>query len=432
MSTENDLSKSGSISTMRQTVIQLARLCEISVTLNSTLEINTLLNHILNIAKEVLDCDATSIMLYDENKGQLLFTAATGSDSTKLKDIPVPLEGSIAGTIFTSNESLLINDAASDPRHFTKVGEKVDFSTRNLVGVPMTMRDKVVGVLEALNKKNNQDFTSRDVRLLSIIASQAAVALHNARLLTALKQAYDDLSRVDKLKSDFMAIASHELRTPLGVILGYASFLKEETENELSEFADKVLNSAMHLRTLIEDMTNMNLMQMGSIDLMLQPIAIQKIIQEAYEENTQALKAKGHQFILKAPEEPITVLADRDKMRHVFVNVLNNAVRFTKDKGMIAIQVAVNKKEVWCTVRDNGIGIPSHELENIFDEFYQVEDHMVRRFGGLGLGLAIARGLVTLHKGRIWAESEGRDKGTSIFIVLPLAESNKVSPLLET
>jgi hypothetical protein len=101
--------------------------------------------------------------------------------------------------------------------------------------------------------------------------------------------------------------------------------------------------------------------------------------------------------------------------------VLNNAVRFTPPDGLIAVQVMSKNKEVWTRVKDTGIGIPASELKNIFEKFYQVEDHMVRRYGGMGLGLSIAKGLVDLHRGRIWAESEGENKGTTIVIVLPQA-----------
>ena len=136
----------------RQMVNQLARLTEISVTLNSTLEINVLLKFIVQTATQVLDCEEASIMLYDEQRGELLFTASSNA-TEELAQIPVPLEGSIAGTIFRENRAMLIADVEKDPRHFAQVGEQINFRPRSLLGVPMLMRDKVTGVLEGLNKQ---------------------------------------------------------------------------------------------------------------------------------------------------------------------------------------------------------------------------------------------------------------------------------------
>ncbi len=405
---------------LRQMVLHLARLCEISITLNSTLDIEQLLQHILNTAVEVLDCEAASIMLYDDRKGELMFTATT-TDTEKLAEIPVPLEGSIAGTIFRENKALLIDDVRADPRHFDQVGEEVNFVPRAILGVPMTIRDTVIGVLEALNKNKGQ-FTSSDEHLLTIIASQAAVAINNARMHQALRTAYDDLSRVDKIKSDFMSIASHELRTPLGVILGYATFLKEEAEGDLSGHVDMVLQSAMRLQNVVEDMTNMNLLQHSSLDIEKSPVHLQEIVRGALKEIASAAQAKGQQVTIHIRRAPMPINADVEKLQLVLGNILNNAIRFTPSGGKIEIRVRESKQGIRITVTDSGIGIPAKDLEKIFDQFYQVEDHMTRRYEGLGLGLAMAKGVIEAHNGQIWAESPGRDKGTKIIVLLPKAE----------
>jgi K+-sensing histidine kinase KdpD len=408
---------------LQRAVRQLSRLVKVSVTLNSTLDLAQLLRFIIQTAAELLECEAASILLYDEKQHELIFTAASGTDPEKLAQIPVPIEGSIAGTIFLKNQPLIINDVEKDPRHYSQVGAQIQFHPRSLLGVPMRIQDRVTGVLEALNKCNG-DFSEPDVNILSIIASQAAVAIHNARLVQALQRAYDELSRVDKLKTDFMSIASHELRTPLGVILGYATFLKDEAQGELSEHAERVLNSAIRLRTLVEDLTNMNLLQMGTAKLDLKVTPIQQIIQTIFDEVAPTARAKGQQLILHLPPRSLYVRVDAEKLGSVFTNLLNNAIRFTPDRGKIEVAAQAKPKEVWVYVKDNGVGIPHNELDNIFHEFYQLEDHMRRRHGGLGLGLAIAHDLIELQEGRIWAESEGVGKGATFTVALPLAGSS--------
>jgi signal transduction histidine kinase len=415
--------ESASNTELRQLIRQLAQLVEVSVTLNSTLDPNQLLSFIIETAAKLLNCEAASILLYDEKRAELYFTTASGSDTEKLSRIPVPIEGSIAGTIFRENRPLVINDVQHDPRHYQAVGTQVQFQSRSLLGVPMCIREQTTGVLEALNKRNG-DFNDADVRILSVVASQAAVAIHNARLVQALQKAYDELSRVDRLKSDFLAIASHELRTPLGVILGYASFLKEEAQGQenISDHADRVMASALRLRGIVEAMTNLNMLQMMNAQVELKPVAIQAVLKTAVEEIRPTAEGQGQKITLRLPERPLMVLADAEKLGQAFQNLLNNAVRFTPECGETVVSATVKQGEIWASVQDQGIGIPKDKLEDIFKEFYQVEDHMTRRYGGLGVGLSIAKGVVELHNGRIWAESEGVGKGARFTVALPLAK----------
>jgi len=402
----------------QQMISQLARLVEISVTLNSTLQLEPLLEYILDTAADLLDCEAASILLYDQNQHQLWFAATTGSSPKELAGISVPLNNSIAGKIFQENKPLVINDVGRDSLHNRDVSEQVKHEVRSLLGVPMQIQDQKVGVLEAINKKSEK-FSYADTKLLSIVASQAAVAINNARLVQELQNANTELSETDEMKTRFMAVASHELRTPLGIIMGYATFLKEEAQGELSEHANSVLSAALELRSLVEDMTNMNLIYTGKRDIRPVPVVLQDIINVAYDEVASTVEAKNDDLILELPEEPIIVRADQ-KLKLVFGNVLINAVRFTPDPGRILIRLSATTENALVEIQDDGIGIPPDKLTRIFDQFYQVEDHMTRRYGGLGLGLAIARVLVELHDGHIWAISEGLGKGATFKIQLPL------------
>jgi len=221
------------------------------------------------------------------------------------------------------------------------------------------------------------------------------------------------------MKTRFMAVASHELRTPLGIIMGYATFLKEEAQGDLSEHAGNVLNAALELRALVEDMTNMNLIYTGKRDIRPVPTPLQDVLHIAYDEVASTVEARNDHLVLDMPDEPVIVKVD-GKIKLVFGNLLNNAVRFTPEPGEILIRLTTTDTEAKIEIRDNGIGIPPDKLNRIFEQFYQVEDHMTRRYGGLGLGLAIARVLVDLHGGRIWAESEGLGKGSTFKVVLPL------------
>jgi len=407
------------VAELRQMVVRLARLVEISVTLNSTLDLDRLLGFIIDSAADLLESEAASILLVDDKTHNLYFAAATGADPKELAKIPVPLEGSIAGKVLREDHPVIINQVSQDPRHYRRVDEKIRFESRSLIGVPMHIRDKVTGVLEAVNKRRGA-FEEADLQTLSIIASQAAVAIHNARLLDALQRAYDELGKLDKLKSDFIAVASHELRTPLGLILGYAALLKDETGQKSSGHAEAVLNSALRMRSLIEDMTNLNLLRVGSAEIMLTRQPLQDIARAAYDEVKDLIAAKNQTSSLRLPEESLDAPVDEPKMIMALTNLLNNAIRFTPPRGRIELSLEHRGEEAWFRVHDNGIGLASDQLERIFDQFYQVEDHMTRRQGGLGLGLAIVQAIASAHKGRGWAESPGADKGSTFTIAIPL------------
>ncbi len=405
---------------------QLARLMEISQTLNSTLNLEELLQYIIRTASELLECEAASLMLYDEKRNRLFFAASTGSDPKKLAQIPVPLDGSVAGTIFREDKSMILNDVSQDPRHYSGVGERIKFQPKSLVGVPMKIRDKGVGVLEAVNKRDG-DFTEADERLLAVVASQAATAIYNAQLIQALQKANEDLRETDRLKSNFMALASHELRTPLGIIIGYASFLQEDNEGEVSEHAERVLAAASQMRSLIEAMTSLHLLQAKGMTFKPRVVPVQQVLNAAYEEMRPIAEEMHHTVTFNLPGQSLLVTADPDKLTPVFVNILNNAIRFTPPGGKINIGAIQRSGNIQVYIQDSGIGIAPDQLTKIFQEFYQVEPHTTRRFGGLGIGLTIAKGLIETQSGRIWAESDGPGKGTIIRVLLPPAGTSTLS-----
>jgi signal transduction histidine kinase len=373
----------------------------------------------MEAAVEITGSEAASILLMDNNTRELRFAATTSQNSQKLMGITVPLEGSIAGTIIQGNSALIIDDASTDPRIYRQVDESINFVTRSLMGVPMRIKDKLIGVLEVLNKIDDR-YSEEDVRHITILASQAAVAIENAQLIREIRQAYTDLEKVNKLKNDFIAIASHELRTPLGVILGYASFLREDAQGEAGEHAERVMNSAMHLRNLIEDMTNLRYVQLDESELDIKDVPLIDVLMDAYNDTLKLAEAKEQGLLFEPPRQSFIIQVDHNLIAMALTNLLNNAVKFTDRRGIIILSAEPRHGEVWIKVKDNGVGLEEAQLERVFDQFYQVEDHMTRRHNGLGLGLTIARAVAERHKGRTWCESQGLGQGATFFMALPI------------
>ncbi len=400
----------------------LRRLVELSVTLNSTLDLDALLQLIIETAAELLHCQAASVLLYDEQRPHLYFAASTGSDPKKLAEVPVPLDGSLAGTIFRTGQALILNDVQKDPRHFRTASQRVNFEPHSFLGVPMRFRERVIGVLEALNKRHGE-FTDVDEFILSVIAAHAAVAINNARMMQALQQAYEKVKEADQLKSNFLMLASHELRTPLGIIIGYASFLKEEQHGDVSENAQQVLSAALQMRALVEDMTNLTLLEADGLTYKPKDIAVQDLLRMAYEEIETMAEVKEQRVVFDLPSEPLPVFVDPEKTVSALTNVCHNAVRFSARGGLISMGARPYESQVIVWVTDQGVGMTPEQLQKIFQPFYQAESPMTRRYGGLGIGLSIARGLIEAQGGKMWAESPGLGKGSTFKLLLPRGQA---------
>jgi len=414
------------IASLERRIGFLERIVRVSQILNTTLKLEPLLSIIIQSATELTHTEACSIMLLDRRTGELHFAQWVGEGSEGLRDVSVPLDNSIAGWIVRNRKPLLIRDAKSDDRWHPEVDRRIEFDTRSILGVPLLVKDEVIGVMELLNKIDEEGFGQDDIQIASTLAAQAAIAIENARLLDELQQAYNDLAELDRLKSDFVSVASHELRTPLAVILGYASFLREEVDGEIGEQLGIVLQSAMRLRSIIDDMVNLRHVDTGETQLERDVFSMSELISEVANEFAQLARAKRQILRLELPDDPLKIDADRQKLYLVLANLVSNAIKFSPPEGRVQISGRRKGDEVWIEVMDTGIGIPERDYYRIFDRFYQVEPSLTRRHEGMGLGLPIAKSMVELHEGRIWVESVV-GKGSRFTVVLPVSPFREVS-----
>jgi len=401
---------------------RLERILEISRELISTMALEPLLHKIVDVSAEVTGSEAASILLLDVRSGELRFRAESG-DPSGLLDIPVPVEDSIAGAVLISGEPYVLSDTRADPRHYDAVGEQIGLQTHSLLAVPLQIKERRIGVLEAINKEEGNTFGQEDIEVLTALAAQAAVSIESARLVEALREAYERLGRLDQLKSDFIAIASHELRTPLSLILLYAAVLQGQLGEEAGQQLDAVLRAANHLKDIIGTMLNLRFLETGQMDVMFTLFDLRTVIQEACEDNESIAESNGVLLGTDLPDDDVSIQMDKEKIRVVLDNLISNAIKFTPSDGRVCVSLRGRDDEVEIAVSDTGIGIPQEELERIFDRFYQVENHMIRRHGGMGLGLSIVKGLVELHGGRVWAES-APDQGSRFIVMLPAQQAS--------
>jgi signal transduction histidine kinase len=400
---------------------RLQRLLEVSRTLTATHDLPRLLQLIVDVARELTFSEGASILLYDGASGQLRFAAGPDSQRSDMSQVSVPLDSSVAGWVFRSRRPLIVHDAAKDPRVFRQVDRTLKFQTQSVLAVPLTVRREPIGVIEAVNKRGGSNYTEEDQAILETLAPQAAVAIENARLLGQLQEANLELTRLDKMKSDFIAIASHELRTPLGLILGHATFLKDQIPPEHAEQMDVIMRSALRLKAIIEDMSAIAHKEEGQSRVRRTPFSMAQLVVETVERFRPAAEEKHIEIGYDVPPgDEMMVEADRDKLDVVLAHLVRNAITFTDGGGQVGIKAESISGYVKVFVVDTGIGIPADQVERVFDRFYQVESHLTRRHGGMGLGLSIAKAMVEMHHGQIWCESK-EGTGSLFCFMIPIS-----------
>ena len=267
--------------------------------------------------------------------------------------------------------------------------------------------------------------------------------------LRELEKAHAELQRVDKMKTDFIVLAGHELRTPLTAIYGYAQILQaspliqgsSEEVGSLRFIVDKMLQATWRLNQVIGDILNVSLIDADKLDLVIGPVYIGDLVKRAIRDITDTATDRQLTFESSGLDDLPMVMGDEKQLYQALWNVITNAVKYTPDGGRITIEGEVVEREdetfVHIQVKDTGVGIPQEDLERIFDHFYVLEDTALHsssktafKGGGLGLGLTVARGIIEAHKGRIWAESQGRDEvqlpGSTFHILLPIGDPKKM------
>ncbi len=401
---------------------RLERLLEISRGLTSNLDLPSLLQSIVEVAAEITDSEAASILLHDPASGDLVFEAVPEIQGEGIKQIHVPVASSIAGMVFQNATPAIINDAMADHRIYREVDRLIRFQTRSILAVPLMIKQEPIGVLEAVNKLGDANYTGADQASLETLAAQAAISIENARLMSKLQDANQELVRLDRMKSDFIAIASHELRTPLGLILGHATFLTELVDEQHQDQIEVIIRSAERLKAIVEDLARISHQEEGQSRVSRQPFSANELVISVVGRFGELAKEKKIQLGADVPsKDKLMVEGDREKIEIVLTNLIRNSLIFTDQGGEVGVKAEASDDYVRIFVVDSGIGIPERDIDRVFERFYQVESHLTRKHGGMGLGLSIAKAMVEMHHGQIWCESKV-DVGSLFCFMLPLTE----------
>ncbi|MEM4251656.1 MAG: ATP-binding protein, partial [Candidatus Bathyarchaeia archaeon] len=428
----------------------LLKLLESTRAVNSQWGLEQVLEKIAAESARLVDGEPGGIGLVEENK--VVFKRVWKQDRWVDTRIEFPLGQGVAGKVAASGKSILVNDPKRDARIiYPELVE--EYSVQGFVEVPVFDRsERVVGVLEVRRRPGGSELTDGHRQLIESFAHHAAVAIENANLYGALEEKnlmiveslkeieklYENeqqvnrrLQQLDRMKNNFMAVTSHEMRTPLTVLKGYLETLTEGYFGALTAGQQKRLSIC--LKTLDRLVGSLNvILEMLRIEeqrlvLKRERVDLCELLQQICDELEVFLEQRHQSFSLDFAEGAVMVDADREKMALVFLNLLQNAIKFTPDGGVIRVRCCRLETGVEVVVEDDGIGLDEEELERIFDKFYTTEDATTHSSGtyqfgarGVGLGLSVARSYVEAHGGSICAESEGRGKGSRFRVRLPL------------
>ncbi|GAB4486303.1 MAG: hypothetical protein OHK0031_10530 [Anaerolineales bacterium] len=384
-----------------------------------TLDLRELFLDTLNAAIDLTSSETASILEYDEAGQALRFVALPRQHRKRLEGILVPLTGSVAGLALRDRQPVAVHDAPHAPQHFKGTDELSGYVTRSVLAVPLLLGDRPLGVLEAVNKRGGLNYNAEDATLLEGLAAQLALAIENNELRRRLESVVEDVARLDKMKGDFIAITSHELRTPLGLILGHSTFLREIVGAEYREQLDTIIRSATRLKEIIESMTSVDNAHNGTAVVRRREVSVRKIIQEQIQAAQAEFAAKNINFRADLGPDDLMLDGDAEKIGIILSSLLKNAATFTNPGGHVFLIAERIPGYIKISLVDNGIGIPAKDLPHIFERFYQVESHLTRKHGGMGLGLSVAKMLTEIHGGRILVESV-EDKGSNFTVLLPL------------
>lgn len=400
----------------------LVPLYQISQAFMQNLHLDDLLQRIVEMAVEATGAQRGSIMLIDEARQELRVRAAVGMPPEVMAVARERVGRGISGWVARTGVPLVINNEGDIPE-FLRPSLRGGMA-HSAVCLPLAVKGHVIGVINLTKTVGQPPFTRGDAELLSVLAGQAAIAIENARLFEEMEQAYEDLRKLDEMKSEFINIAAHELRTPVAVIVGYASLLVEQLGDEsLREYMEAVLRSAQRLQKLTDDLLlleNLSNWQPGEDKLEIHPVLMPDLVEDVASEFERRAEEQGISLEIANGRYEVWARADEAKTKLILRSLLSNAVKFTPSGGRVVISIEPSEEEVIVAVADTGPGIPPDKRRHIFQPFYQAEPALTRVHTGLGLGLSIAYRLAELQSGRLWLEDR-EGFGAVFCLALPRA-----------
>lgn len=378
-------------------------------------DLKQLLNMILIESKEVVGAEASSLLLYDEKADDLYFEVALGEKGEQVKVIRLKIGEGIAGACAKERRTLVVNDVARDKRHYKQADKLTQFKTRNILATPLVHKGKLIGVLEVLNKFDNQPFNESDVKVIEFFADHAAIAVENALLVEANV-------RAERLAALGQAVASisHYVKNILAGIQGSSKLidhgLKAGNFDIVREVWPILQRSNAKIASLVQDM----LAYSKEREPNLVRANLNALADEVYKTVVTSAAETGVVVEAHLAGDMPDSMFDAERIHDALLNLVSNAIDATREQtaGEVLIETSYDRegRSIAVTVRDNGPGIPEDVRAKIFEPFFSTKGSK-----GTGLGLAVAQKVVREHGGDISVRSQP-GRGAALTIWLPYIE----------
>ena len=369
--------------------------------------------------------------------GSIEFSIRRDNKGNDLKGLADEVSYSILQEVVQSGDSVVLSDAMQDPQ-FGQAKSVMALRLRSIMCVPLITRNQTIGAIYVENRSIRGRFRETDLAPLQLFANQAAIAIENTELIENLKIANDHLTELDELKNNFIILVSHELKTPLTAVSTYAQMMNMIVEKAglegdpmLSRTAANLDKATNRMKHVIDEIVQFFRIVSGQLEMVFHEVRLKDVILPIVNGLTAVCQERNLTIqVLDLQTLPL-VIADAQRLKVVFQNIIGNAVKYTPDGGQISIQAVCKDDQLLeILVKDTGIGIPKDEQKRVFDMFHvlgSIHTHSTSksafRGGGFGLGLPIAKGILEAHKGDIHLESSGFDEtllpGTVCRVTLP-------------
>ena len=410
---------------------RLSTIFEIAKILATQQDLETMLSKLLSCLIETLEAaEAGALLLYDPSDRRLTVRTARGYDLTSLRQIRLAPGEATCGKTFQTGQAELYPtpeaisaetaNLSSANRELFRAATIGLRPPQSAVCIPMFTGQTKVGVLTLVNRRQPGSFVPADLPFLRAAADLIALSIENARLSEEL-QATQALEEANRLKSELISTLAHEMRTPLTSIKGYSTALlmeettfSPETQQEFLRIIDEECDV---LQDLIYDLLESSIIDAGLLRLEPQPVMLPRLAKGLTDD--VANHTKKHRFLVDFPSHFPIVDGDPQRIAQVLRNLLDNAVKYSPQGGLVVVRGEVREDEVVISVADQGVGIAPEHLNRLFEKFFRVKSALGRHVVGSGLGLPIAQTIVESHGGRIWAESQV-GQGSTFHFTLPL------------
>ena len=417
---------------LAQSVEELRALGEVSQAVNSTLDLETVLNTIVAKATQLSGTEAGAIYVHGDAKNEFALCATYGMSEAFVAELArqgVGFGQSTVAPAAMQHAPVQVADLEAKPTALQEIILRAGY--RALLVMPLLGRDKLMGALMVWRKAPGE-FPQHSVDLLQTFAAQSVLAIQNARLFQEIEEKGRQLELTSQHKSQFVASMSHELRTPLNAIIGLTEMIVSNAARFGTEKAveplRRVHGAGTHLLGLINQVLDLSKIEAGKLELSPETVNLAPLLEDVIGTARQLAEQNKNRLVVESPDNLGTLTVDPMRLRQILLNLLSNACKFTKQGGVkLRVKKVVDGRNwIEIAVADTGIGMTAEQQAKLFEEFTQADSSTARQYGGTGLGLAITRKLARMMGGDVTVTSEP-GKGSVFTLRLPGSADSQAS-----